>query len=75
MSPETSLALAGILVFVPLGAFCFWRGRLKLRKAREFEVEPRFRKIAHFIRYVGWFMLLCAAGCAGAVVLIAIRFL
>jgi hypothetical protein len=75
MLPETALCIAGILVFALLGAFCLWRGLLKFRKARELEVEPRFRKIAHFIRYVGWLMLLLAVGCAGAVVVILIRYL
>jgi hypothetical protein len=75
MLPETALCIAGILVFSLLGVFCFWRGLLKLRKAKELEVEPRFRKIAHFIRYVGWLMLLLAVGCAGAVVVILVRYL
>jgi hypothetical protein len=75
MLPETSLCIAAIVVFALLGVFCLWRGLLKFRKAKELEVEPRFRKIAHFIRYVGWFMLLLAAGCAGAVVVILTRFL
>lgn len=75
MLPETALCLAGILVFALLGAFCLWRGLLKLRKAKELEVEPRFRKIAFLIRYVGWFMLLLAVGCAGVVVIILVRYL
>ena len=75
MLPETALSVAAILVFTLLGLFCLWRGLVKFRKAKELEVEPRFRKIAFMIRYIGWFLLLCSVGCAGAVVVILIRYL
>lgn len=75
MQPVRLALIAGMLVFVLLGAFSLWRGLLKFRRAKELEAEPRFRKVAFVIRYTGWSLLLCAVGCAGAVIVMVLRLL